>query len=78
MMEVSLGTAINRMRPLTTSAQVNIVRDEALPAILERLMKLESRVEDLEGLTESLQQQLTSESVSEPAGDAPEEVVTGG
>ena len=66
MTEQSLGTAINRMRPLTTSAQVDAVREHALPAILERFIKLESRVEELENQTESLQQQLTSETVSEP------------
>ncbi len=51
------------MRPLTTSAQVNVVRDFALPDILERLLYLEAQVE-------SLQQQLTSETEQgEPAGD---------
>ena len=62
MSEVTLGMAIARMRGLIPSAAMDVVRDQVLPQVLERLVALEDQVE-------SLQQQLTSEIVSEPAGD---------
>lgn len=62
MNRMSLGTAIGRMRGLIASAAMDIVREQALPVVLERLEALEEKVE-------SLQQQLTSETVSEPAED---------
>lgn len=63
MSKISLGSAILKMRALTTSAQVDVVRDLALPDILDRLLYLEGEIKSLQQFTSETEQ-------GEPAGDA--------